>query len=103
MDIHSHLIPGIDDGSKSMESTLGMIGSLKALGFGQFITTPHIIQNVWNNNREIIQQGEIAVIESLSSNNQEIPFKAAAEYMLDTSFSELLQKEKLLTLKDKYV
>jgi len=103
VDIHSHLIPGIDDGSKSMESTLGMIGSLKALGFGQFITTPHIIQNVWNNNRKTIQQGEIAVIESLSSNNQEIPFKAAAEYMLDTSFSELLQKEKLLTLKDNYV
>ena len=103
VDIHSHLIPGIDDGSKSLENTSEMMNSLKSIGFEQFITTPHIIQNVWNNNREIIQQGEIAVIESLSSNNQEIPFKAAAEYMLDTSFSELLQKEKLLTLKDNYV
>jgi tyrosine-protein phosphatase YwqE len=103
VDIHSHLIPGIDDGSKSLENTLGMIESLKSLGFEQFITTPHIIQNVWNNNRETIQQGEITVMESLSIKNNEIPFKAAAEYMLDTSFSELLQKEKLLTLKENYV
>jgi tyrosine-protein phosphatase YwqE len=103
VDIHSHLIPGIDDGSKSMENTSEMMESLKSLGFEQFITTPHIIQNVWNNNQETIQKGEIAVMESLSSKNNEIPFKAAAEYMLDTSFSELLQKEKLLTLKENYV
>lgn len=103
MDIHSHLIPGIDDGSKNLENTSELIDGLKSLGFNQFITTPHIIQNVWNNNREIIQLGEMAVIQSLSSNNKKIPFKAAAEYMLDTSFAELLQKEKLLTLKDNYV
>ena len=55
MDIHSHLIPSIDDGSKSMDETLSMINQLQEIGFKEFITTPHIYTSVWNNTEDVIK------------------------------------------------
>ena len=51
VDIHSHLLPGIDDGSENMENSLFLINKMIDLGFNQFTTTPHVIKNVWNNSR----------------------------------------------------
>lgn len=101
--MHSHLIPGIDDGSKTTEDTIQLITELEKIGFKQFITTPHIIQNVWNNTPEIILEGEQSLTQILEKNSIKSPLKAAAEYMMDSYFSELILKEKLLTVKDYYV
>lgn len=49
VDIHSHLLPGIDDGSKSMEDTEHFMTQMSAMGIKHFITTPHIFTNVWDN------------------------------------------------------
>jgi protein-tyrosine phosphatase len=49
VDIHSHLLPTIDDGAKSIENSLELITNLKKFGFSQFITTPHIMKDVWDN------------------------------------------------------
>jgi hypothetical protein len=51
-DIHSHLLPAIDDGSKDIEDTLTLINELKKLGFCNFITTPHVMEHVWEKTRE---------------------------------------------------
>ena len=48
-DIHSHLLPSIDDGALTFEDTLQLITSLQKFGTCQFITTPHIMQYVWDN------------------------------------------------------
>lgn len=101
VDIHSHLIPGIDDGAKTIEDSLVLINELNKIGFSQFITTPHVMPPVWKNNTSIIQKGEKAVQLALDKNN--LPFKAAAEYMLDHQFLEILKNDKLLTLKDNYL
>jgi tyrosine-protein phosphatase YwqE len=103
VDIHSHLIPGIDDGSKSVADSLSMMTSLCEIGFSQFITTPHIFQNVWNNTPELIQREEAQLKITLQNNEQLFEIKAAAEYMLDNSISTRLESEKLLTLKDNMV
>ncbi len=102
-DIHSHLIPGIDDGATDEENSLFLINSLKDYGFSQFITTPHIISGVWNNTYENIKVKEASTITSMASNGINAPFKAAAEYMMDEAFYKLLKEEELLTLKDNYV
>lgn len=103
VDIHSHLIPGIDDGSKSTEDSLSMMNSLRDMGFSQFITTPHIFQTVWNNTPTIIQREEEKLKTVLLKEEKPFQIKAAAEYMLDMSISTRLESEKLLTLKDNIV
>lgn len=103
VDIHSHLLPGIDDGAKDNDDTLGLIKSLRSYGFVQFITTPHVLTGVWNNTREGIKETEATTLGVLQQNKVDIPFKAAAEYLMDDVFLRLLQNEPLLTLKDNYV
>ena len=103
IDIHSHLLPGIDDGSKDDKDTLNLINKLKDYGFSQFITTPHVLTGVWNNTREGILAKEAATKEMLVANNMQSTFNAAAEYLMDDTFLKLLKTEPLLTLKDGYV
>lgn len=103
VDIHSHLLPGIDDGAKTFEDTLSLIKSLQSFGITQIITTPHIIQHVWNNTTEIITNTKNETQTKLNAENINIPFKAAAEYLMDDQFEVLVKNKDLLTLKDNYV
>lgn len=103
VDIHSHLIPGIDDGAKTFEDTLRLTKALQSFGTSQCITTPHIIQHLWDNTYERIKTNEEVTGIALKKNKVSIPFRAAAEYMMDEQFVKLFQSESLLTLKDKYV
>ncbi|SHM38746.1 tyrosine-protein phosphatase [Flavobacterium xanthum] len=103
IDIHSHLLPGIDDGAKNFEDTLRLTTALQGFGVSQFITTPHIIQHVWDNTHEQILSKKTATVLELQHNHISIPFKAAAEYLMDDQFVRLFQSKDLLTLKDNYV
>jgi tyrosine-protein phosphatase YwqE len=103
VDIHSHLIPGIDDGAKTFEDTLRLTKALQSFGTSQCITTPHIIQYLWDNTYAKIKTNEEFTGIALKKNNVSIPFRAAAEYMMDEQFVKLFQSNPLLTLKDKYV
>lgn len=103
VDIHSHLLPGIDDGSKDDKNTIALIKALKGYGFSQFITTPHVLPGVWNNTREDIIAKETNTKTMLVNNGIVNPFKAAAEYLMDDIFLKLLQTQPLLTVKDNYV
>jgi protein-tyrosine phosphatase len=103
IDIHSHLLPGIDDGAKTIEESLHLVKALQDFGTSQFITTPHIIHHFWENNYENIKANEEDTLNKFSNNNLCIPFRSAAEYMMDDHFVKLFQSEKLLTLKDNYV
>jgi tyrosine-protein phosphatase YwqE len=103
IDIHSHLLPGIDDGAKNFEDTLLLTTALQGFGVSQFITTPHIIQHVWDNTHEQILAKKAETVLELQRNHISIPFKAAAEYLMDDQFVRLFQSKDLLTLKDNYV
>lgn len=103
-DIHSHLLPGIDDGAKTIAHTVSLLSLLSAIGTRQFITTPHIIHSVWENTKESIEATHTQTLALLEKEGVEVRLKAAAEYMMDSSFFDLLKNdEPLLTLKDDYV
>ena len=55
VDIHSHLLPGIDDGAKTLDHTLGMLRKFEELGYQKMIFTPHVMSGVYNNTPEIIK------------------------------------------------
>ena len=103
IDIHSHLLPNIDDGATDFENTKSLILKMQDIGFKKFITTPHVIKNVWNNDSIGIKALETETNDLLKKANVTVKLSAAAEYMMDTDFMELFKSEKLLTLKDNYV
>jgi protein-tyrosine phosphatase len=103
IDIHSHLLPGIDDGAKNFADTLHLTRALQGFGVTEIITTPHIIQHVWDNTHERIVANKNATVLELQKNDLKLPFKAAAEYLMDDQFVRLFASHDLLTLKDNYV
>jgi tyrosine-protein phosphatase YwqE len=99
LDIHSHILPGIDDGSPDITTSLQLIQDLYDLGIRKFIATPHIIGDMYRNNPQTINDALQKVKTACKKAKINIELSAAAEYMLDDYFMELLQKnEPLLTL-----
>ena len=104
VDIHSHLLPGIDDGAKNLNNSLELITKMRSYGIKNFITTPHVLGDVYPNSSETIKNKlEEVKKELLKRNLNDVSIKAAAEYMMDEQFSERLEKEDILTLKDNYI
>lgn len=101
VDMHSHLLYGLDDGAKSLQETQNLIYDLKLFGFAQFITTPHTTPLVWENTKQQIldQYGKVRAELNIS----EAELRVASEYLIDDSFLKRLESEKLLTVKDNYV
>jgi protein-tyrosine phosphatase len=102
-DIHSHFIPGIDDGSDSLETSMTLIKGLVDLGYKNIITTPHVMSDHYPNSSEDILTGLAKVRERLITEGVNVKIHAAAEYYLDEYFLNLLNTEPLLTLWDNYV
>lgn len=103
-DMHSHLIPGIDDGSKSMEESLGLLKSLEEYGLKKVITTPHIMSEYYRNTPEIIRLGLEDLRKAAKQENISLEIEAAAEYYMDEIFLDKVKVgEELLTFGDKYI
>lgn len=102
-DVHSHFIPGIDDGAKTIEDSVALITSMYHMGYKKVITTPHIMADYFRNTPEIIVFGLEKVRAALKQNNIPIQIEVAAEYYVDFDFERKLDEEKLLTFGDNYL
>jgi tyrosine-protein phosphatase YwqE len=104
IDIHSHLLPGIDDGAKSIDDSIALIEIMRSFGIRNFITTPHVLGEVYPNTPEIIKTKLSEVKKTLIDRGiTDVSISAAAEYMLDEQFAKALKNDEILTLKDSYV
>ena len=103
VDIHSHLLPKIDDGVQSLKESIELIKQFKLLGYTKLITTPHIISDFYPNNREIITDKLCTVQNALKENNIEISLEAGAEYYVDMAFLELIEEKSVVTFMNHYV
>ena len=101
VDIHSHILPGIDDGAKNISQGIQLIDGMKNLRFGKLIATPHTMAGVWDNSSEDIKESYKSLKNKLESEQPEISF--ASEYLIDSTFLEKIQTQNLLCLKDNYV
>lgn len=102
-DVHSHFIPGIDDGAKTIDDSVELIAAFKEFGYSKVITTPHVMSDYYRNTPEIILGGLEKVREALKNYNIDIEIEAAAEYYLDADFEEKISAKELLTFGDNYV
>lgn len=102
-DMHSHLIPGIDDGSRSMDETIAMLAKFESLGYKKIITTPHIMSEVYPNTPEIILEGLKHVRDTAQGLGISLEIEAAAEYYFDDSLVETVKNGTLLSFGDRFV
>lgn len=97
VDFHSHLIPGVDDGSQELAHSCDFISAFERLGFRKIITTPHIHGDFYRNTPEGLQTGLGEVQEELNKLGCGIPVQVAAEYYLDNYFLDEVLPKGLLT------
>ena len=102
-DIHSHFIPGIDDGSPDMETSISLIKKMQELGYSKVITTPHVMSDFYQNSSETILKSLADVRLELKLQNINMEIDAAAEYYIDFEFEQKIGKEKFLTFGDNYI
>jgi protein-tyrosine phosphatase len=103
-DIHNHLLPAIDDGSKSVGMSLKMLEKFDALGFTSVIPTPHVYQELYPNTPTTIKNAFDELTAKTSKIESPKVSSYAAEYMIDEVFMKNLQTcMPSLLLKDEYI
>lgn len=102
-DIHSHILPGIDDGAQTMDDSIALIRTMYSHGYKKMIATPHVSEDIYPNTRETILAKRDMVRQKLAELSIHIKIDAAAEYMIDETFVKLAENEELLTIHDNCV
>jgi len=104
VDMHSHLLPGLDDGVTTMEEAEQIILNFLELGYRRIITTPHVMSDAYRNTPAGIHAKLEALRDHLRQKNIDIAISAAAEYYLDESLFKMIEtNQPLLTFGEKYL
>jgi len=104
VDIHNHILPGIDDGAKTCEDSIALIKGFSEFGVTNFIATPHIIHNYYPNTPQTINQSfELLKNELLKVDLREVTIAASAEHMIDDNFESILEKEEVMHMRNDYL
>ncbi|MES2849350.1 MAG: CpsB/CapC family capsule biosynthesis tyrosine phosphatase [Bacteroidota bacterium] len=93
-DIHSHILPGIDDGSPDIETSLRLVKGIYDIGIRKTVATPHVISDMYRNTPETINNALDKLKIAVAAEGIDIEITAAAEYMLDDYFLKLLRTQK---------
>jgi len=103
VDIHSHLIPSIDDGAKNLDESISLIKGLINLGYEKIITTPHIMSDAYKNSALTIYDGLEILKEKLKEEKLSIEIDVGAEYYLDEGFYDKVKSTNVMSINDKYI
>lgn len=104
VDIHNHLLPGIDDGASTTEDSVALIRRFGELGIKNFISTPHVMNDYYPNTPETIHAALNKLRAALDKAGMgDVRINAAAEYMLDHSFLDILEAGNILSLIEELV
>ncbi len=99
-DVHSHFIPGIDDGAQTLEQSIEMLTAMRELGYRKVVTTPHSMADGYKNTPEIILGGLAKVRAEVARVGLDIEVDAAAEYYLDHELERKVTDKEVLTFGD---
>ncbi len=104
VDMHNHILPGIDDGAKTAEYSVDLIKAFGEMGISRFIATPHIMHNYYPNTKETID-GALAELQNelLKNDLKEVVIAAAAEHMIDDNFENILSKGMVMPIQKEFL
>lgn len=103
VDMHSHVLPGIDDGAQTPAESIFLIRKMMSLGIKKIIATPHIMVDFYRNNRETITNALDILKAELKKENIDIDISAAAEHYFDETFEKRITDGQLMTMGDNHV
>ena len=98
VDIHNHILPGIDDGAKNVEESIELIKAFNEFGVKDFICTPHIMHHYYENNSKTIKNAHKQLENKLKSTGLKVSLNYAAEHMIDDNFENLLKSNEVMPL-----
>lgn len=102
--MHSHLLPGLDDGVSTFEEAEQIIRALMQMGYRRIITTPHVMSDAYRNTPAGIHRKLEELRQYLATKNIDIDISAAAEYYLDETLFRMVEtNQTLLTFGEKYL
>jgi len=103
-DIHNHILPGIDDGAKTLNDSLELIEGFLEFGVRSFWMTPHIMHNYYDNTPTTISKSQGLLREKLSKKGiSSVLLTSAAEHMIDSNFENILQNQEIMPLGDEHL
>ena len=100
IDIHSHILPNIDDGSRSIDETFNLIKEAKNVGFDAIVLTSHYMEGYYETN---VPEGEVwlnAIYENLQAKNIDINLYLGNEIYMSENLIKLLEERKASTIND---
>ena len=103
IDIHTHILHGIDDGSESLEISLNQLKIMKDAGVDKVVFTPHYIRNSYHNTKDIIEKKFAEIVEAVREQNIDIKLYHAAEVYLEKDIMQDIQRENFTINNTKYV
>lgn len=101
-DMHSHVLPGIDDGAQNVEESIFLIKKMMALGIKKIIATPHVMIDYYRNDADSIGNALTTLKAALKEQNIDIDISAAAEHYFDETFEKRIEDRKVFTMGDNY-
>lgn len=103
VDMHSHVLPGIDDGAQNVEESIELVKRMMALGIKKIIATPHIMIDFYKNTPETINGALNLLKAELVNQGIDIPVEAAAEHFFDETFEKRVNEDRLMVMEGGYV
>ena len=100
IDFHSHILPNIDDGSRSIEETFNLIKEAKNVGFDAIISTSHYMENYYETDTPEREVWVNAIYENLQAKNIDIRLYLGNEIYLSENIIKLLEEGKASTIND---
>jgi tyrosine-protein phosphatase YwqE len=101
--VHTHLLPGVDDGVRDFETALSCINEMKRNGINKIYITPHFQTHRFKNDEDDIKYRFDELQKQLGEYVSDIELQLAGEYLIDSGFEERLKTKNLLAINDKYL
>ncbi len=96
-DMHSHILPGIDDGANDVQQSIEIIKSMKGLGYENFFFTPHVLGDYYPNTNESIEKSFDKLNYYLDLKRMDNKRHAVAEYFYDDRLVDLMEAQSIRT------
>lgn len=98
IDIHSHIIPNVDDGARSVEETFNILKEAQEADFTDVILTSHFLLNYYETNAQELIFWKEKLQEVLKKQGTKINLHSGMEIYITNQMEELLENKKILTL-----
>ncbi|RUA18400.1 MAG: histidinol phosphatase [Flavobacteriia bacterium] len=104
VDMHNHILPGIDDGAKTVDDSMELLKGFGEMGVTHFICTPHIMHNHYDNTPKTIKEAYKTLMATLEKSNLSgTSIAYSAEHMIDDNFETILENGQVIALKDSFL